>query len=100
MKAYVRGRSLRVPLTADVPQTVERLVGLGFTDARAEHVASAALKFSSEETDSLKRQLIPPTVWPGMVFVRRHFIEGREEVWLVFKHEGRAGWSLDSALFA
>ena len=100
MKAYLRGRSLRIPLSADVAQTAAKLVSCGFTVARAQDVASAAIKLSNDETDALTRQLTPTTAWPGMVFVRRHFVEQREEVWLVFKHEGKAGWSLDSALFS
>ena len=100
MKAYVRGRSLNVALEEGSEHAAAQLVRRGFTQGRADDVASAALKYAAEETDYLVRQLTPRSIWPGMVVVRRHFIDKREESWLMLRYEGKQGWKLDSAFFA
>jgi len=97
MKAHARGRSLGVPLEGGSKVAAAQLVELGLTPKRAEDVAAAAVQYAAEEADYLTRQLTPRSVWPGMMVARRHFIEKREESWLMLKYE--SGWKLDSAFF-
>ena len=99
MKPTTRGRALDVALNTDQAHTANSLMALGFTKSRAEDVAAAAVKYSELETENLVRQLIPRSVWPGIVVAQRHFVEGREAAWLLLKYDGK-GWKLDSALFA
>jgi len=100
MKSQLRGRTLRVGLASGCEQAAKKLKDLGFTSERAIDVAEAATKYAEEETALLVRQLTPKSAWPGAVVIRRHLDIQREETWLMLKHEGDMGWTLDSALFA
>lgn len=99
MRSPLRGRALQVALNFGNEHVITNLKDLGFTPERAADVAAAAMKYADEETALLVRQLIPKSAWPGAVVVRRHFVEPREETWLMLKYESGNGWNLDSALF-
>lgn len=99
MKPALRGRALQVALGSGSEQTVNQLQELGFTRERALETAATAIKFAEEESAILIRQLIPKSVWPGSVFIRRHVSTKQEETWLMLKFESKTGWCLDSALF-
>ena len=99
MKLELRGRALQVALDFGNEETVSQLQGLGFSRERALETAETAMKFAEEEGARLTRQLVPKSVWPGTVLIRRHLSSKREETWLMLKFESTKGWCLDSALF-
>lgn len=101
MKAALRGRALDIGLAEGTQAAAQQLQLHGFTADRADNVATAALKYAEEETEQLTRQLTPRSVWPGLVVIRRHLIDRREESYLLLKyHSQDQGWRLDSALFS
>lgn len=99
MKTVMQGRVLGVALREPERDVVAGLEALGFARERAQDVAAAALKYSAEETEGLRRRLTPPASWIGMVVGRRHYIGRQEACWLLIRYDRACGWILDSALF-
>jgi hypothetical protein len=97
MKASIKGRALEVDLSGDQEQVAAQLSSRGLQGKHLELLAGVATRFAEQETADLERQLVPPTMWPGLVVCRRHNTsEGT--AWLMLKRDKR-GWKLDSALF-
>lgn len=97
MKTYIKGRSLEIDLSGDRLEVIAQMLSRGLQERQAEALASIAVKFAEQETQSLERQLVPHAAWAGLVVCRRHSTsEGT--TWLMLKREKR-GWKLDAALF-
>lgn len=100
MKAELRGRSLEVGLGGGAQEAAAQLQQRGFPEQRADDVAQAAIKYAEEETGKLVRLLTPRSAWPGTVVLRRHFMERKDDSWLLLRYEDeKRGWKLDSAFF-
>jgi len=97
MKVSHTGRALEVDLTGNEEHVVAQLLNRGLEGTHAEYLATAALRYAEEETESLRRRLVPAKTWAGMVVCRRHQLNGGF-TWLMLKREPK-GWKLDSALF-
>ena len=57
MRGVMHGRMLGVALREPAEVVAADLLALGFTQERAQDVAAAALKYSAEVTEDLKRRL-------------------------------------------